>query len=72
MSQNKSVSEMEFRQVADRKFNEMIEDVYYDFSKNYLNPQDLINQTYSETTTKWTFSASLFFAWTAITTIGDI
>lgn len=45
----------------------VIKDVFIDYTKNYLTPEDIINGTGPN---KWSFGASIFFSWTAITTIG--
>jgi hypothetical protein len=46
----------------------IIKDVFIDYTKNYMLPEDIINGTTGPN--KWSFGASIFFSWTAITTIG--
>uniref|UniRef100_A0A914P529 Potassium channel domain-containing protein n=1 Tax=Panagrolaimus davidi TaxID=227884 RepID=A0A914P529_9BILA len=45
----------------------VIKDVFIDYTKNYMLPEDIINGTGPE---KWSFGSSIFFSWTCITTIG--
>lgn len=49
------------------RINLVIRDVFIDYTKNYLTPEDII---YGHSPTKWSFGSSIFFSWTAITTIG--
>jgi hypothetical protein len=52
---------------ANAGMNSIIKDVFIDYTKNYMTPDDIINGTGP---TKWSFGSSIFFSWTAITTIG--
>ncbi|VDN07251.1 unnamed protein product [Thelazia callipaeda] len=47
--------------------NTVIRDVFIDYTKNYMTPDDIIK---GMGPVKWSFSSSIFFSWTAITTIG--
>ncbi|CAD5223500.1 unnamed protein product [Bursaphelenchus okinawaensis] len=57
----------QWAEVANTGMNLVIKDVFIDYTKNYLTPEDIINGTGPN---KWSFGASIFFSWTAITTIG--
>ncbi|KAI3415866.1 hypothetical protein GPALN_005436 [Globodera pallida] len=54
-------------EVANDGMNAIIRDVFIDYTKNYMTPDEII---YGAGPTKWSFGASVFFSWTAITTIG--
>uniref|UniRef100_A0AAF5D9Z2 Potassium channel domain-containing protein n=1 Tax=Strongyloides stercoralis TaxID=6248 RepID=A0AAF5D9Z2_STRER len=56
-----------FSSYAHQGINNVIKDVFVDYTKNYMTPDDIINGTGP---IKWTFGSSIFFSWTAITTIG--
>ncbi|CEF69984.1 Potassium channel subfamily K member 18 [Strongyloides ratti] len=56
-----------FSSYAHQGMNNVIKDVFVDYTKNYMTPDDIINGTGP---IKWTFGSSIFFSWTAITTIG--
>lgn len=62
------VDEFFWKVEADNRFDLIVKDVFIDFTKNYMTPDDLINDT---ARVRWTFPASIFFSWTAITTIGN-
>ncbi|CAG9539476.1 unnamed protein product [Cercopithifilaria johnstoni] len=47
--------------------NDVIRDVFIDYTKNYMTPDDIIK---GAGPVKWSFGSSVFFSWTAITTIG--
>ncbi|PAV83210.1 hypothetical protein WR25_03470 [Diploscapter pachys] len=47
----------------------IIRDVFHDYTKYYMTPDDIITGSGH---IKWSFGSSIFFAWTAITTIGGI
>lgn len=47
--------------------NDVIRDVFIDYTKNYMTPDDIIKGVGP---IKWSFGSSIFFSWTAITTIG--
>lgn len=51
------------------RMNDVIRDVFIDYTKNYMTPDDIIKGTGP---VKWSFGSSIFFSWTAITTIGKI
>ncbi|KAK0409773.1 hypothetical protein QR680_004748 [Steinernema hermaphroditum] len=53
--------------LAHTQMNLIIKDVFIDYTRNYMTPDDIINGTGP---VKWSFGASIFFSWTAITTIG--
>ncbi|TKR57573.1 hypothetical protein L596_030818 [Steinernema carpocapsae] len=55
-------------QLAHTQMNLIIKDVFIDYTRNYMTPDDIINGTGP---VKWSFGASIFFSWTAITTIGE-
>jgi hypothetical protein len=57
----------EWSEVAHTGMNMVIKDVFIDYTKNYMLPEDIINGTGPE---KWSFGSSIFFSWTCITTIG--
>lgn len=46
----------------------VIKDVFLDYTKNYMTPDDIINGTGP---VKWSWGSSIFFSWTSITTIGS-
>ncbi|CAI4223649.1 unnamed protein product [Auanema sp. JU1783] len=52
---------------AHRGMNSIIRDVFVDYTRNYMTPDDVITGTGPF---KWSFESSIFFSWTAITTIG--
>ncbi|KHN80480.1 TWiK family of potassium channels protein 7 [Toxocara canis] len=52
---------------AHRGMNNVIRDVFVDYTKNYMTPDDIIH---GAGPIKWSFGSSIFFSWTAITTIG--
>uniref|UniRef100_A0A915A897 Potassium channel domain-containing protein n=1 Tax=Parascaris univalens TaxID=6257 RepID=A0A915A897_PARUN len=52
---------------AHRGMNDVIRDVFIDYTKNYMTPDDIIH---GAGPIKWSFGSSIFFSWTAITTIG--
>ncbi|CAK5079076.1 unnamed protein product [Meloidogyne enterolobii] len=52
---------------ANNGMNAVIRDVFIDYTKNYMTPDEII---YGSGPTKWSFGSSIFFSWTAITTIG--
>ncbi|KAL3072536.1 hypothetical protein niasHS_017510 [Heterodera schachtii] len=54
-------------EIADDGMNAIIRDVFIDYTKNYMTPDDII---YGVGPSKWSFGSSVFFSWTAITTIG--
>ncbi|CAI5452682.1 unnamed protein product [Caenorhabditis angaria] len=56
-----------WNQTADEGMNRLIRDVFLDYTKNYMTPDDIITGTGP---VKWSFASSIFFSWTAITTIG--
>ncbi|GMT09156.1 hypothetical protein PFISCL1PPCAC_453 [Pristionchus fissidentatus] len=56
-----------FTAVAHENMNEIIRRVFDDFTKNYMIPVDVIT---GDGPVKWSFGSSIFFSWTAITTIG--
>lgn len=47
--------------------DDIIRDVFIDYTRNYMTPEDVITGTGPY---KWSFGSSIFFSWTAITTIG--
>ncbi|CAJ0582243.1 unnamed protein product, partial [Mesorhabditis spiculigera] len=57
----------EFERTADDAMDHIIRDVFHDYTKNYMIPDDIIH---GDGPVKWSFGASIFFSWTAITTIG--
>ncbi|KAI6213013.1 hypothetical protein M3Y94_00098600 [Aphelenchoides besseyi] len=57
----------EWSEVANAGLNEVIADVFVDYTKNYLTVEDVINGT---GVNKWSFGSSIFFSLTAISTIG--
>uniref|UniRef100_A0A1I7TFE4 Ion_trans_2 domain-containing protein n=2 Tax=Caenorhabditis tropicalis TaxID=1561998 RepID=A0A1I7TFE4_9PELO len=56
-----------WRQTANDGMDELIRDVFWDYTRNYMTPDDVI---YGDGPIKWSFMSSIFFSWTAITTIG--
>ncbi|VDK74206.1 unnamed protein product [Litomosoides sigmodontis] len=52
---------------AHLSINDVIRDVFIDYTKNYMTPDDIIK---GAGPVKWSFGSSVFFSWTAITTIG--
>ncbi|KAF8387433.1 twk-13 [Pristionchus pacificus] len=66
MTQNGSSAE-EFSDVAHQSMNDVIRGVFFDYTKNYMTPEDIIE---GDGPVKWSFGSSIFFSWTAITTIG--
>ncbi|KAM3717053.1 TWiK family of potassium channels protein [Dirofilaria immitis] len=54
-------------QTAHLGINDVIRDVFIDYTKNYMTPDDIIK---GAGPVKWSFGSSVFFSWTAITTIG--
>ncbi|VDK63902.1 unnamed protein product [Onchocerca ochengi] len=54
-------------QIAHLGINDVIRDVFIDYTKNYMTPDDIIK---GAGPVKWSFGSSIFFSWTAITTIG--
>uniref|UniRef100_A0A914C7N0 Potassium channel domain-containing protein n=1 Tax=Acrobeloides nanus TaxID=290746 RepID=A0A914C7N0_9BILA len=67
LSQDNATSFDEWSDFANNGMNLIIKDVFIDYTKNYMSSDDIINGT---GITKWSFSNSIFFSWTAITTIG--
>ncbi|VDK48407.1 unnamed protein product [Anisakis simplex] len=53
--------------IAHRGMDDVIRDVFIDYTKNYMTPDDII---YGAGPIKWSIGSSIFFSWTAITTIG--
>ncbi|VBB29262.1 unnamed protein product [Acanthocheilonema viteae] len=53
--------------IAHLGINDVIRDVFIDYTKNYMTPDDIIK---GAGPVKWSFGSSVFFSWTAITTIG--
>ncbi|CAD6186851.1 unnamed protein product [Caenorhabditis auriculariae] len=53
--------------VANQGMDDLIRDVFIDYTRNYMTPEDVITGTGP---VKWSFGSSIFFSWTAITTIG--
>ena len=49
------------------RMDDIIRDVFIDYTKNYMTPEDVIT---GSGPFKWSFGSSIFFSWTAITTIG--
>uniref|UniRef100_A0A158PET2 Ion_trans_2 domain-containing protein n=1 Tax=Angiostrongylus costaricensis TaxID=334426 RepID=A0A158PET2_ANGCS len=47
--------------------DDIIRDVFIDYTRNYMTPEDVIT---GSGPFKWSFGSSVFFSWTAITTIG--
>lgn len=54
-------------QIRNCSINDVIRDVFIDYTKNYMTPDDIIK---GAGPVKWSFGSSVFFSWTAITTIG--
>uniref|UniRef100_A0A1I7XM54 Ion_trans_2 domain-containing protein n=1 Tax=Heterorhabditis bacteriophora TaxID=37862 RepID=A0A1I7XM54_HETBA len=52
---------------AQSGMDDIIRDVFIDYTKNYMTPEDVITGSGPY---KWSFGSSIFFSWTAITTIG--
>ncbi|EPB72777.1 hypothetical protein ANCCEY_08141 [Ancylostoma ceylanicum] len=46
--------------------DDIIRDVFIDYTRNYMTPEDVITGSGPY---KWSFGSSIFFSWTAITTI---
>ncbi|OZC07259.1 Ion channel, partial [Onchocerca flexuosa] len=59
-----STEEIQMRSCS---INDVIRDVFIDYTKNYMTPDDIIK---GAGPVKWSFGSSVFFSWTAITTIG--
>lgn len=57
----------QWMQTANNGMDELIRDVFIDYTRNYMTPDDVITGTGPF---KWSFGSSIFFSWTAITTIG--
>uniref|UniRef100_A0A7E4VQ02 Ion_trans_2 domain-containing protein n=1 Tax=Panagrellus redivivus TaxID=6233 RepID=A0A7E4VQ02_PANRE len=57
----------EWSEVAHTGMNMVIKDIFIDYTKNYMLPEDIITGTGPE---KWSYGSSIFFSWTCITTIG--
>ncbi|CAB3397388.1 unnamed protein product [Caenorhabditis bovis] len=53
--------------IANDGMDDLIRDVFLDYTRNYMTPEDVITGTGP---VKWSFGSSIFFSWTAITTIG--
>lgn len=58
---------LQWAETANNGMNAVIRDVFIDYTKNYMTPDEII---YGSGPTKWSFMSSVFFSWTAITTIG--
>ncbi len=69
MAKSENVSEDFWKETADEKIMEILQKVHWAFTKDYLKPVDL-ERGLEAHKVKWTFAASIFFSWTAITTIG--
>ncbi|KJH44706.1 Ion channel [Dictyocaulus viviparus] len=52
---------------AQTAMDDIIRDVFIDYTRNYMTPEDVIT---GSGPFKWSFGSSVFFSWTAITTIG--
>uniref|UniRef100_A0A0N4U4S6 Ion_trans_2 domain-containing protein n=1 Tax=Dracunculus medinensis TaxID=318479 RepID=A0A0N4U4S6_DRAME len=64
---NDHISFSNWSNVAHMGMNDVIRDVFIDYTKNYMTPDDIIKGVGP---IKWSFGSSIFFSWTAITTIG--